>query len=82
MNQDILQGKWKEIKGEIHKAWGNVTGDDLEKTKGNIESIKGVLLQKYGTKKEEISQSLKEIFERFDTKSADVSQKIKEEVKK
>lgn len=82
MNQDQAKGKWQEIKGEIRKAWGNITGDDLEQTKGNMEAIGGLIVQKYGSKKEEVSQSLKDIFERFEKKSVEVSDHVKESLRK
>ena len=28
MNEDILKGKWKEIKGEVKQKWGKLTDDD------------------------------------------------------
>ncbi|MBY0316935.1 MAG: CsbD family protein [Bdellovibrionales bacterium] len=82
MNQDQAKGKWQEIKGEIRKAWGNITGDDLEQTKGSMEAIGGLIVQKYGSKKEEVSQSLKDIFEKFEKKSVEVSDHVKESLRK
>jgi len=66
MDNNVLSGKWKEIKGEIQKAWGNITGDELERTKGDLKSISGLIQQKYGHKKDEISGRLHEIVGRFD----------------
>ncbi len=43
MNQSQMAGKWKEIKGEIRKAWGELTDDEVEQTKGNMESISGLI---------------------------------------
>jgi uncharacterized protein YjbJ (UPF0337 family) len=82
MNQDQAKGKWQEIKGEIRKAWGNITGDDLEQTKGNMEAIGGLIIQKYGSTKEEVSKSLKDIFEKFEKKSVEVTDKAKESLRK
>lgn len=65
MNSDLLKGKWTEIKGEIQKTWGNLTGDDLEKTKGDMTAIGGLLQQKYGMAKEEASTKLSSIYGRF-----------------
>lgn len=66
INQDILKGKWKEIKGEIQRTWGNITGDEIDKTQGDLTSISGLIQQKYGAKKEEISDRLNEIVAKFD----------------
>lgn len=89
MNQDVANGKWNEIKGEIRKMWGDVTGDELEQSKGNLTSIAGIIQQRYGHKKEEVSSKLDQIFSRFVEKKEnlkkDVSQiteTIKDDFKK
>lgn len=68
MNEDQLKGKWTEIKGEIQKQWGNLTGDDLEKTKGDMKAVGGLLQQKYGMAKEDASSKLSSIYNRFTDK--------------
>ncbi|MFV8250138.1 CsbD family protein [Bdellovibrio bacteriovorus] len=65
MNKDIIQGKWKEIKGDLHKAWGNITDDEWEKTKGDATAIAGILQQKYGMAKEEASEKVSSVFEKY-----------------
>lgn len=89
MNQDVINGKWNEIKGEIRRIWGDVTGDELEKSKGNLTSIAGIIQQRYGQKKEDVSLKLDQIISRFDEKKdelkRDVSQMteaIKNDLKK
>jgi len=65
MNKDVLQGKWKEIKGDLRKAWGNITDDEFEKTKGDATSIAGIVQQRYGMAKEEASRKVSSIFEKY-----------------
>lgn len=65
MNQDVLKGKWNEIKGEIRKTWGNLTGDEIEKTKGDFKSIQGLIQQKYGDSQDSISQRLGRIVDGY-----------------
>ena len=48
MNQDILQGKWKELKGRVKETWGKLTDDDLDKIDGHSDRLIGVLQQRYG----------------------------------
>ena len=31
MNQDIIQGKWTQLKGSLKKQWGKLTDDDLRR---------------------------------------------------
>lgn len=68
MNEDIAHGKWVEVKGEIQKIWGDVSGDELEKVKGNLTSISGLIEQKYGHKKEEVTKQLNSILSKFTDK--------------
>jgi uncharacterized protein YjbJ (UPF0337 family) len=65
MNKDIVQGKWREIKGEIMKSWGELTDNEVEKFKGNAVGLAGELQKKYGYKKEEAESKLKDITNRF-----------------
>lgn len=48
MNQDIVSGKWKEVKGKIHQQWGEITNDDVARMKGTQEELQGLLQKKYG----------------------------------
>jgi uncharacterized protein YjbJ (UPF0337 family) len=48
MNKDILQGQWKQIRGEAKSWWGKLTDDDLTRVAGKFETLTGVLQEKYG----------------------------------
>ncbi len=47
-NQDILQGQWPELKGQVKQRWGKLTDDDLQRLSGTLNDLVGVLRQKYG----------------------------------
>jgi len=48
MNEDILKGKWLEIKGRVKEKWGKLTDNDLGEIEGNDEKRLGLLQKKYG----------------------------------
>lgn len=73
-----MHGKWNEIKGEIRKVWGNITGDELEQSKGNLTSISGLIQQRYGQKKEDISLELNNIMSKFGHKTEDLKKSFAE----
>ena len=52
MNKDVLEGKWKEIRGDVKKWWGKITDDDLDQINGNMDKLAGILQQRYGYAKE------------------------------
>lgn len=59
MNEDILKGKWNEMKGEVKKHWGNLTDDDLMVISGHKDALIGILQQKYGYEKDKAEEEYK-----------------------
>jgi uncharacterized protein YjbJ (UPF0337 family) len=53
MNQDVFEGKWKEMRGQVKEWWGELTDDDLEKAEGKADQLIGLLQQKYGYTREQ-----------------------------
>jgi uncharacterized protein YjbJ (UPF0337 family) len=47
-NQDILRGKWHELKGQVKQQWGKLTDEDLTRLSGKTEELVGVLRRRYG----------------------------------
>ncbi len=58
MNQDVLEGKWKQLHGLAKVKWAKLTDDELDQTKGNYEILVGKIQEKYGTTREEIEREL------------------------
>lgn len=48
MNNDIFEGKWKQMRGQAKAWWGKLTDDDLEKVGGKYDQLIGLLQEKYG----------------------------------
>lgn len=48
MNNDILEGKWKQIRGDIKSWWGDITDDELDQVAGQRDKLVGLLQEKYG----------------------------------
>lgn len=81
LNENTVSGKWLEIKGEVQKAWGKLTSDELEQTKGDMKAISGLILQRYGAAQENYTQKLSDIFARFTDKKDVVIEATKETLK-
>jgi len=52
MNQDVLKGKWLQLKGEVRNQWGKLTNDDIDQIEGNGEKLVGKLQERYGYARE------------------------------
>lgn len=49
---DVLQGDWKQLRGQIKEWWGNLTDDDLKKIDGHRDKLVGALQERYGWAKD------------------------------
>lgn len=48
MNDDIFEGRWEQIKGDLKRTWGKLTDDDLTRAEGNRDKLIGALQERYG----------------------------------
>ena len=48
VNTDILEGKWKQLKGKVQQQWGKLTNDELDQISGKREELVGLVQEKYG----------------------------------
>ena len=60
MNKDILQGQWKQIRGEVKAWWGKLTDNDLDRVAGKFDVLVGILQEKYGYTRERAATEVEE----------------------
>ena len=58
ISQEILRGNWNQIAGAIKKEFGQITGDDLTRVRGNIDQLIGLIQEKTGRSREQIDAFL------------------------
>lgn len=58
VNEDILQGKWNQLKGKVRQQWGNLTEDDIEIVAGKRDQLVGMLQEKYGYSQEKAEREV------------------------
>ena len=63
MNRNILEGKWKQLRGIVREKWGELTDDELDEIAGNSERLAGVLQEKYGYTQLEAERQIDEFLE-------------------
>lgn len=67
LNESTSKSNWLQIKGDLQKAWGKLTSDELEKTKGDIKLINGLIQKRVGGNQDNNNKKVAEIFKRFET---------------
>jgi uncharacterized protein YjbJ (UPF0337 family) len=65
LNEDKLQGQWKQVAGKVKAKWGKLTDDDLTVADGNSEYLEGKLQERYGIARDEAKRQVKEFSSRL-----------------
>ncbi|OLD15949.1 MAG: hypothetical protein DMG86_01100 [Acidobacteria bacterium] len=60
MNEDRVQGKWKQMKGALKSRWGKLTDDDLDVIEGQKDQLVGKVQERYGIAKDEAQKQVDE----------------------
>ena len=53
MNEDTLQGQWKQLTGKMREKWGKLTDDDWQAVSGKKDQLIGKLQERYGYTREQ-----------------------------
>lgn len=59
MNNDRIEGNWKQLKGKVKEQWGKLTDDDLTVIEGNQDQLAGRIQERYGIARDEAEKQVK-----------------------
>lgn len=65
MNEDIIQGKWKQISGSLKEKWGDLTDNDVREIDGQREKLVGKVQERYGIERQEAERQVEEFERRY-----------------
>jgi len=69
MNNDIVKGKWQQLKGKIKTRWGKLTDDDMTRIEGDIQQASGRIQERYGIAKDAAEREWKQFCEKCEEAS-------------
>ncbi|RYF17929.1 MAG: CsbD family protein [Comamonadaceae bacterium] len=58
MNQDRIEGRWKQLKGKVKEQWGKLTEDDLDVIAGRRDQLLGRIQQRHGLARDEADRQV------------------------
>jgi len=67
LNQDVLKGKWKQMRGQVKQWWGDLTDDDLDQIDGSVDKLVGRLQERYGYAREDAQKEVDRRLKTYDT---------------
>ena len=65
MNLDTIQGKWKQMMGDVKIQWGKLTDDDMTQIDGNKDKLIGMVQERYGKSKEAAQAEVNKFYEKY-----------------
>lgn len=60
MNWDQVEGKWKQMKGQVKTRWGKLTDDDLDVIAGQRDQLVGRIQERYGIAKDQAEREVED----------------------
>jgi uncharacterized protein YjbJ (UPF0337 family) len=60
MNWDIIEGKWKQMRGQAKQKWGKLTDDDLDQIGGKRDQLIGKLQERFGYERDRAEREVRE----------------------
>jgi uncharacterized protein YjbJ (UPF0337 family) len=57
MNNNVNQGKWKQIRGQTKMWWGKLTHDNNKKVGGKLDQLIGQVQEKVGNVQQRTNNS-------------------------
>ncbi len=61
VNQQVLEGRWNEIRGQLKSRWGELNDDELQRAHGDVDQLVGLIQRQTGESREQVEQYLEEI---------------------
>ena len=59
MNWDIIEGNWKQFKGQVKEKWSRLTDDNLDIIAGKRDQLAGKVQEAYGITKDQAEVQVK-----------------------
>ena len=58
MNDDILKGKWSQLKGHVKEQWGKLTDDEIDELDGRRDQLVGIVQERYGIARDQAARDV------------------------
>jgi uncharacterized protein YjbJ (UPF0337 family) len=66
MNQNILEGKWMQLRGSIREKWGELTDDELDQIAGKRDKLAGIHPELYSYTELEVEREIDDFLDTWE----------------
>ncbi|WP_139556723.1 CsbD family protein [Methylotetracoccus oryzae] len=60
MSWNVIEGNWKQLKGKVKEAWGELTDDEIDQIAGKRDILLGKIQEKYGIAQNEADKRIRD----------------------
>jgi uncharacterized protein YjbJ (UPF0337 family) len=68
MTNDIVEGRWKQMRGSAKEWWGKLNDSDLDRIAGKRDQLAGALQEKYGYTRAKADVEIERRLKEYDQK--------------
>jgi len=61
INQQTLERFWNDVRNQLHRRWSQLSNEDLQRVRGNVEQLVSFVQEKTGTNREQVRQFLEQV---------------------
>ena len=58
MNEDTINGNWKQFNGKVKEQWGKLTDDDLDVIAGKRDQLVGKIQERHGIARDDAEKQV------------------------
>jgi uncharacterized protein YjbJ (UPF0337 family) len=80
MNNQVLEGKWTQLRDKAQKRWGRLTGEDLAQIRGQRMELEGKLRERYGLTIDEASDQVESFLDETEAQVDELQDTVQREV--
>lgn len=62
--RDVIEGKWKQLRGKVKEQWGKLTDDEIDRINGNREQLVGRIQERYGSNRADVERDVDQFLQR------------------
>jgi uncharacterized protein YjbJ (UPF0337 family) len=57
---NMLNAKWKQLRGKVKEQWGKLTDDEIQQIEGNYDQLIGKIQERYETTRAKAEEQVNE----------------------
>ena len=65
LDRDILEARWRQVRGRVRQRWGEIADSDLDKIQGRYEQLVGLVQEKYYLSRSQAEAEVNELLEQY-----------------